>query len=171
MISGLDELNQANALVEEYKAELRQEGIPFDERLEIGLAAADGGRAEGDRGIRAGGGRAVVHAALKLGQRGRVDGGVRRRAARAVDAGGSRTGFHGERVARGDAGIAVAEGAGDAKAFRREVRDRHHEVGNLIRDAVDLTPRELRARDLQHLILDRVVEVQRLEEQLEGALQ
>jgi phosphotransferase system enzyme I (PtsI) len=36
MISGLDELNQANALVEEYKAELRQEGIPFDERLEIG---------------------------------------------------------------------------------------------------------------------------------------
>ena len=36
MISGLDELNQANALVEEYKAELRQEGIPFDENLEIG---------------------------------------------------------------------------------------------------------------------------------------
>jgi len=36
MISGLDELNQANALVEEYKAELRQEGIPFDEHLEIG---------------------------------------------------------------------------------------------------------------------------------------
>lgn len=36
MISGLDELNQANALVEEYKAELRQEGIPFDEQLEIG---------------------------------------------------------------------------------------------------------------------------------------
>jgi len=36
MISGLDELNQANALVEEYKAELRQEEIPFDEHLEIG---------------------------------------------------------------------------------------------------------------------------------------
>jgi phosphotransferase system enzyme I (PtsI) len=36
MISGLDELNQANALVEEYKAELRQEKIPFDENLEIG---------------------------------------------------------------------------------------------------------------------------------------
>ena len=36
MISGLDELNQANALVEEYKAELRHEGIPFDENLEIG---------------------------------------------------------------------------------------------------------------------------------------
>jgi phosphoenolpyruvate-protein phosphotransferase (PTS system enzyme I) len=36
MISGLDELNQANALVEEYKAELRAENIPFDEHLEIG---------------------------------------------------------------------------------------------------------------------------------------
>jgi phosphotransferase system enzyme I (PtsI) len=36
MISGLDELKQANALVEEYKAELRAEGIPFDENLEIG---------------------------------------------------------------------------------------------------------------------------------------
>jgi phosphoenolpyruvate-protein phosphotransferase (PTS system enzyme I) len=36
MISGLDELNQANALVEKYKAELRAENIPFDENLEIG---------------------------------------------------------------------------------------------------------------------------------------
>jgi phosphotransferase system enzyme I (PtsI) len=36
MISGLDELNQANALVEEFKAELRQEKIPFDENLAIG---------------------------------------------------------------------------------------------------------------------------------------
>ena len=36
MISGLDELNQANALVEEYKAELRQESVPFDENLEVG---------------------------------------------------------------------------------------------------------------------------------------
>ncbi len=36
MISGLDELIQANALVEEYKAELRAEKIPFDENLEIG---------------------------------------------------------------------------------------------------------------------------------------
>ncbi len=36
MISGLDELKQANALVEEYKTELRQEKIPFDEGLEIG---------------------------------------------------------------------------------------------------------------------------------------
>jgi phosphotransferase system enzyme I (PtsI) len=36
MISGLDELIQANGLVEEYKAELRSEKIPFDENLEIG---------------------------------------------------------------------------------------------------------------------------------------
>jgi phosphotransferase system enzyme I (PtsI) len=36
MISGLDELNQANALVEEYKAELRKEGVPFDENMEVG---------------------------------------------------------------------------------------------------------------------------------------
>jgi phosphoenolpyruvate-protein phosphotransferase (PTS system enzyme I) len=36
MISGLDELKQANALVEEYKAELRQENVAFDENLEIG---------------------------------------------------------------------------------------------------------------------------------------
>ena len=36
MISGLDELKQANALLEQYKAELRQENIPFDEHLEVG---------------------------------------------------------------------------------------------------------------------------------------
>jgi phosphoenolpyruvate-protein phosphotransferase (PTS system enzyme I) len=36
MISGLDELNQANALVEQCKAELRAEGQPFDANLEIG---------------------------------------------------------------------------------------------------------------------------------------
>lgn len=36
MISGLNELKQANALVEQYKEELRREFIPFDENLEIG---------------------------------------------------------------------------------------------------------------------------------------
>jgi len=36
MISGLDELNQANTLVEKCKAELRAENIPFAENLEIG---------------------------------------------------------------------------------------------------------------------------------------
>src|SRR6185369_2460983 len=36
MISGLDELKQANALVEKCKAELRAEKIPFDENMEIG---------------------------------------------------------------------------------------------------------------------------------------
>jgi phosphotransferase system enzyme I (PtsI) len=37
MISGLEELNQAEALVEEYKDELRKEGTPFDEKLEVGI--------------------------------------------------------------------------------------------------------------------------------------
>ena len=36
MISGLEELNQANALVEECKAALRAEQVAFDENLEIG---------------------------------------------------------------------------------------------------------------------------------------
>jgi phosphotransferase system enzyme I (PtsI) len=36
MISGLDELNQANTLVEACKTELRGENLPFDEHLEIG---------------------------------------------------------------------------------------------------------------------------------------
>jgi phosphoenolpyruvate-protein phosphotransferase (PTS system enzyme I) len=36
MISGLDELNQANALVEKCKTELRAEKIPFDEKLDLG---------------------------------------------------------------------------------------------------------------------------------------
>lgn len=36
MISGLDELKQANDLVEAYKAELRAENLAFDEHLEIG---------------------------------------------------------------------------------------------------------------------------------------
>jgi phosphotransferase system enzyme I (PtsI) len=36
MISGLDELNQANALVEKCKAELRAEKIPFDEKMGTG---------------------------------------------------------------------------------------------------------------------------------------
>ena len=36
MISGLDELKQANALVEECKSELRAANVPFDENMEIG---------------------------------------------------------------------------------------------------------------------------------------
>ena len=36
MISGLDELNQANAIVDKCKDELRAEGKPFDENLAIG---------------------------------------------------------------------------------------------------------------------------------------
>ena len=37
MISGLEELNQANTLVEKCRAELRAEGVPFDEKMEIGV--------------------------------------------------------------------------------------------------------------------------------------
>jgi phosphotransferase system enzyme I (PtsI) len=36
MISGLEELNQANAMVDEFKAELKAEGLPFDENIKIG---------------------------------------------------------------------------------------------------------------------------------------
>ena len=36
MISGFDELKQANALLEKCKAELRDEKIPFDEKMDVG---------------------------------------------------------------------------------------------------------------------------------------
>jgi len=36
MISGVEELNQANALLEEYKRELAAENVPFDANLEVG---------------------------------------------------------------------------------------------------------------------------------------
>ena len=36
MISGLEELKQANALLEESKKELRKEALPFDENIEVG---------------------------------------------------------------------------------------------------------------------------------------
>jgi phosphotransferase system enzyme I (PtsI) len=36
MISGLGELNQANALLEDYQRELRAEGLAFDESIEVG---------------------------------------------------------------------------------------------------------------------------------------
>ena len=36
MISGLDELLQANALLEEFKAELKKEGVPYDAAIEVG---------------------------------------------------------------------------------------------------------------------------------------
>lgn len=36
MISGLDELKQANEMVEDFKAELKSEGVTYDENLEVG---------------------------------------------------------------------------------------------------------------------------------------
>lgn len=37
MISGLDELQRANVVLEECRAELRSEGLPFNENLEVGV--------------------------------------------------------------------------------------------------------------------------------------
>lgn len=37
MVSGLDELTQANALLEECKTQLRAEKLPFDDQLEVGI--------------------------------------------------------------------------------------------------------------------------------------
>ena len=37
MISGLDELNQANALLTQCKEELRAQNVPFDDKLEVGV--------------------------------------------------------------------------------------------------------------------------------------
>jgi phosphotransferase system enzyme I (PtsI) len=37
MISGLDEVLQANAFLEQCKAELRAENVPFDEKMEVGV--------------------------------------------------------------------------------------------------------------------------------------
>ncbi len=37
MISGLDELRRAKALLEECKAELLEEGVPFDSRIQVGI--------------------------------------------------------------------------------------------------------------------------------------
>src|SRR4029434_5925966 len=37
MISGLDEVRRANAVLEECRAELRAEGMPFNEKMEVGV--------------------------------------------------------------------------------------------------------------------------------------
>ncbi|MCX6904844.1 MAG: phosphoenolpyruvate--protein phosphotransferase [Verrucomicrobia bacterium] len=37
MVSGLDELNRANELVEECRGQLRKDGFPFDENMDIGI--------------------------------------------------------------------------------------------------------------------------------------
>ena len=37
MVSGLDEIRRANAILHEAKEELKAEGIPFDEDLEVGI--------------------------------------------------------------------------------------------------------------------------------------
>ena len=37
MVSGLDELNQANELLEECRVQLREKGLPFDENMDVGI--------------------------------------------------------------------------------------------------------------------------------------
>jgi len=50
MISSHNELDQANAFVEQYKNELRAEKIPFDEKIEIGAMNSLGGGVGGHAG-------------------------------------------------------------------------------------------------------------------------
>ena len=37
MISGVEELNEANRVMEEVKKELEKEGIPYDNKMEVGI--------------------------------------------------------------------------------------------------------------------------------------
>ncbi|MFN9961430.1 MAG: hypothetical protein ACK55I_50800, partial [bacterium] len=108
-------------------------GDQVDERLEIRLSAAGGGRAEGHRRHDAGGGAGAPP--LNLGQRGRIDR-RRRRPGRAVERVGRGLHLHVERVAQG-LRIALAQRPLDAQAVRREVRNRLDEVADLIGHAVD----------------------------------
>ena len=52
-----------------------------------------------------------------------------------------------------------------------EVRNRHHQVGHVVGYRVDLPGAHLLAGDLQHLVLDHVAQVQRLQDQVQGALE
>ena len=60
---------------------------------------------------------------------------------------------------------------GDAEAVSRKVRNRNHEVGHRVRDAVNLALHQPGAGDLQHLVTNDVTQMERLKQQLEGALQ
>ena len=52
-----------------------------------------------------------------------------------------------------------------------EVRDGHDQVGHVVGDRVDLAVALLVAGDFQHLVLDHVAEVERVEDQVQGALE
>ena len=145
----------------------------FDERLKVGSTAAAAAathirRTEWDRG-NGPGDRAA--APLDLGQHAGIDVGPARRLAHAIDAGGRRTGLHGKGIEFFDAGVAVAEGPSDAQSIGREIGDGDDQIGHLIGDAEYLSPHQTWAGDLQHLVFDAVVEMQRFQQQFEGALE
>ena len=150
---------------------LRRDGVlnQVDERLEVGLSAATRGRAKRDGRVRAR--RRGVATPLKLRERRWIHARIARGAAHPVDAHWRRTILHGGAIPGAEPGVAVAEGPGDTQAVGREIRDRDHEVGDGIGDAVDLALHQPGARHLEHLVLDHIIEVERFEQQLEGALQ
>ena len=150
---------------------LRRDGVldQVDERLEVGLAAATRGRAK-----RHGRGRARrrgVATPLKLRERRGIHARITRGAAHPVDARRRRAILHGCAIPGTESGVAVAEGPGNTQTVGREIRDRDHEVGDGIGDAVDLALHQPGTRHLEHLVLDHVIEVERFEQQLEGTLQ
>ena len=138
-----------------------------DQRLEVLGRSAGGRGAEGN-----GRGRAHRGAAprLDLCQRGRID----RRlpaAGHRSHAGRRGTNLHRQRVSQGRLAVALPEGTGDTEAVGGEVWDRHHQVGHRIGDRIDLAPDQPRAGYFEHLVADDVAEVERFEQELEGALE
>ncbi len=69
--------------------------------------------------------------------------------------------------------LAMASWYAPGQAHRRghEVRNRHHQVGHVVGHRVHLPVAHLLAGDLQHLVLDHVAQVQRLEDQVQRALE
>ena len=56
-------------------------------------------------------------------------------------------------------------------AARHEIRNRNHQVGHVVRDRIDFAVAKLLAGDLEHFVVDDVAQVQRLEDQVQRALE
>ena len=149
-----------------------------DEAVEVGLGAAAESARPGADGLvlGAGGGRPGVRAGGHLGQHVGVEhgaGGV----GFAVAAGHHGHGRGLRRAEGRDAAETAHVGhravvrALQAHLRRHEVGDRHHQVGHVIGHPVHLSVAHLLAGDLQHLILDHVAQVERLEDQVQRALE
>ena len=54
---------------------------------------------------------------------------------------------------------------------RHEIRNRNHEVGHVVDLRIGFAVAELFAGDLEHFVLDDVAQVERLEDQVERALE